>query len=97
MKKIISIAIIGFCVAFLFSLGMAQKKACAGNCQKKHFDTIDADKDGTISLEEWNAFHEKKFRAIDKNNDGFIDQNEFKSHQRDMMKERRGCAACPMK
>jgi Ca2+-binding EF-hand superfamily protein len=38
---------------------------------------IDTDKDGMVSQEEWTAFQNKVFDAMDKNHTGFIDAKEF--------------------
>jgi len=38
---------------------------------------IDTDGDGTVSQEEWTAFQNRVFSALDKNNTGFIDAKEF--------------------
>lgn len=46
--------------------------------------TIDTDGDGTVSQEEWTAFQNKVFSALDKNNTGFIDAKEFYGEPMDM-------------
>jgi hypothetical protein len=38
---------------------------------------IDTDRDGTVSQEEWTAFQNKVFSAMDKGNTGFIDAKAF--------------------
>src|SRR5262249_1706080 len=59
----------------------------------RHFDSIDTDKDGTVSVEELKAsmahmkksMHEKgkaAFQRADKDNDGTLDKNEAKSMPR---------------
>ena len=45
---------------------------------------IDTDGDGTVSQEEWTAFQNKVFSALDKNNTGFIDAKEFYGEPMDM-------------
>lgn len=45
---------------------------------------IDTDKDGTVSQEEWTAFQNRVFSAMDKNNTGFIDAKEFYREPVDM-------------
>jgi EF hand len=45
---------------------------------------IDTDKDGTVSQEEWTAFQNRVFSAMDKNNTGFIDAKEFYGEPMDM-------------
>lgn len=95
MKIFLTAAIIALSATMLSTAGTAEKKPCQGHCQKKHFENMDANKDGKISLEEWNSFHEKKFKDIDKNKDGDIDRNEFKAHRQEAMKQGRG-GKCPM-
>lgn len=46
--------------------------------------SIDTDGDGTVSQEEWTAFQNKVFSAMDKNNSGFIDAKEFYGEPMDM-------------
>ena len=45
---------------------------------------IDTDGDGMVSLEEWLAFQNRVFSALDKTNSGFIDASEFYGSDRDM-------------
>jgi hypothetical protein len=45
---------------------------------------IDTDHDGTVSQEEWTAFQNRVFSALDKNNTGFIDAKEFYGESMDM-------------
>jgi hypothetical protein len=51
-----------------------------GKCRehKDHLKKMDADKDGKISLQEWQDFHAKKFKDKDKNGDGFLSGDELK-------------------
>ena len=37
---------------------------------------MDTNKDGKISLQEWQDFHTKYFKKLDKNGDGFLTQDE---------------------
>jgi Ca2+-binding EF-hand superfamily protein len=43
------------------------------------FALMDADGDGTISLQEFQAAHERIFRAIDSNKDGKVTQEEMQA------------------
>jgi Ca2+-binding EF-hand superfamily protein len=41
---------------------------------------IDTSKDGVISKDEWVAYQERVFKALDKNGDGSLDTEEFYGH-----------------
>jgi EF hand len=41
---------------------------------------IDANKDGMVSKDEWVAYQERVFKALDKDNDGSLDTEEFYGH-----------------
>jgi Ca2+-binding EF-hand superfamily protein len=43
------------------------------------FALIDTDSDGTISLQEWQAAHERIFKAMDANKDGKVTLDEMQS------------------
>jgi Ca2+-binding EF-hand superfamily protein len=43
----------------------------------KFLKEADTNKDGKISREEFTKYAEKRFKFLDKNNDGFIDQKEW--------------------
>jgi hypothetical protein len=44
---------------------------------KEMMHMIDTDKDGTVSKDEWRAYQERVFIALDKNKDGFLEADEF--------------------
>jgi len=44
---------------------------------KEMMHMIDADKDGTVSKDEWLSYQERVFVALDKNKDGFLEADEF--------------------
>lgn len=41
---------------------------------------IDTNKDGVVSKDEWVAYHERVFKALDKDGDGSLDTAEFYGH-----------------
>jgi hypothetical protein len=90
MKKI---TIISLLIAVgMFSLSADHKKGHRGKGQKgamraKMLEKMDADKDGKISKQEWQAHHDEKFAELDADRDGAISKDEFKSHHEKMMKE----------
>jgi EF hand len=49
------------------------------------FALIDTDSDGTISLQEFQATHERIFKAMDTNKDGKLTLEEMEAHARDQV------------
>ena len=70
----------GKCGAGMEKKGAAEGKCGAGKPKggKCSIETMDADKDGKVSKEEFMKSHEEKFAAKDTNKDGFIDDTEMK-------------------
>jgi hypothetical protein len=48
-------------------------------------ESMDANKDGKVSKDEWTAFHNKMFDDADGNKDGSIDKAEMDAHYKKMM------------
>jgi Ca2+-binding EF-hand superfamily protein len=46
------------------------------------FSLMDADGDGTISLQEWRAAHERIFKAMDTDHDGTVTMEEMVTFMR---------------
>lgn len=51
------------------------------------FGEADTDKDGSLSLQEFLARHEAKFKEIDGNSDGKLTQEEFQAYRETMKKK----------
>jgi hypothetical protein len=45
---------------------------------------IDTNKDGMVSADEWTAFQERSFDALDKDKSGFLEHSEFASPSKDL-------------
>jgi len=58
---------------------MAHRGAMAGPMMRMMFSLMDADSDGTISLQEFQAAHERIFKAIDVNKDGRVTLDEMQA------------------
>jgi hypothetical protein len=78
MKRLFA-CLLSFTVFFAFAVLLhAQPKG--GKCPMgpHHFKMMDTDKDGKVSLAEWEEAHKNKFKEIDKNGDGFLTDDEMK-------------------
>jgi len=56
-----------------------------GKMQEKMFQAIDANSDGMVTTDEFNAFHAKRFKELDANGNGQITLDEMKAGQKKMM------------
>ncbi len=58
----------------------------------KMWETMDADKDGTVTKKEFEAAHMKKFDSMDANKDGKITKEEkMQAHKDKMKSEEKAC------
>jgi hypothetical protein len=66
----------------MMSPGMMRRmmgRSMPGPMMRIIFALIDTDSDGTISLQEWQAAHERIFKAMDANKDGKVTLDEMQS------------------
>ena len=70
--------------------GKASGKAKASERKAKYFDRLDADKDGTISGEEWHAVAQTRFAALDADKDGKVTKEELAAARDKHRKTRAG-------
>ena len=66
----------------MMSPGMMRRmmgRGMPGPMMRIIFALIDTDSDGTISLQEWQAAHERIFKAMDANKDGKVTLDEMQS------------------
>lgn len=86
--------ILSICCAFIFCMFVelsARRMGPGRGPGAKHFvDFMDTNKDGKVSLEEWNTHHKQRFTEMDKNKDGYIDENEIREFHEKRRKGRRG-------
>ena len=54
-------------------------RGTSGPMMRIIFALIDTDSDGTISLQEWQAAHERIFKTMDANKDGKVTLDEMRS------------------
>jgi Ca2+-binding EF-hand superfamily protein len=59
--------------------GTADKRELAGRLSAKELAAADPDHDGTLTLDEYLAVVEQRFKAADSNADGTLDAKELKS------------------
>jgi hypothetical protein len=81
--------------SIIFVIGLAALIAflnADSNAQPPHpgkspVEMMDTDGDGKISKAEWAAFHEKIFKDMDKNGDGYLSDNEMQPPRGKMNEE----------
>jgi len=93
-KYLVSISGLALLICFAI-LAHAQPKGDRGGPMHKgdksrgpmmdHFKMLDTDKDGKVSQKEWEDFHAKMFKDMDKNGDGFLSDDEMKPPMGGMM------------
>lgn len=78
MKRLLT-CMLSLTLFFTFAI-LAQAQPKGGKCPggPHHFKMMDTDKDGKISLAEWEEAHKKMFKDMDKNADGFLTDDEMK-------------------
>ncbi|KAF0205462.1 MAG: signal transduction protein with EFhand [Gallionellaceae bacterium] len=88
MNKIISSIVIASCTVLAAPSAWACPPMHQGQPCGKHIDEMDANKDGSISKKEFDAFHNKHFKELDANHDGKISQEEMLAAYPGKMHER---------
>jgi len=79
MNKTISSLIVASCTLVATPLALACDPMHQGQPCDKAFAGMDANKDGTISKKEFEAFHNKHFKELDSNKDGKLTEDELQS------------------
>lgn len=69
--------------ALTVSLALTAGSAFAGDHWKDKFDAADTNKDGALSMAEWNAESNEMFNTLDTNKDGKVTWEEKKAHKQD--------------
>lgn len=89
MKKTFSYLAITSCFVLGTTLTHADTDASHGKMdgkmQEKMFKAMDANSDGMVTTDEFNAFHAKKFKELDANGNGQITLEEMKAGYKKMM------------
>ncbi|RFC34452.1 MAG: EF hand [Candidatus Nitrotoga sp. MKT] len=88
MKKTFSYLAITSCFILVTTLAHADTDASHGKMdgkmQEKMFKALDANSDGMVTTDEFNAFHAKKFKELDVNGNGQITLDEMKAGHKKM-------------
>lgn len=77
MNKVINSLIVASCTVLAASSAWACPPMHQGQPCEKHASEMDANKDGSISKKEFDAFHNKHFKEMDANHDGKITSTEM--------------------
>ena len=77
MNKFLGGIVIASCAVFAASAALACEPMSGGRFGAKMFAGMDDNKDGAISKQEFDDFHNKHFAELDANNDGKITLEEF--------------------
>ncbi|MBK8569383.1 MAG: hypothetical protein IPN81_04995 [Nitrosomonadales bacterium] len=89
MKKTFSYLAITSCFILGITLAHADTDASHGKMdgkmQGKMFKALDANSDGMVTTDEFNAFHAKRFKELDVNGNGQITLDEMKAGHKKMM------------
>jgi len=88
MKKTFSYLAITSCFVLGTTLAHADADASYGKMdgkmQEKMFKAMDANSDGMVTTDEFNAFHAKRFKELDVNGNGQITLDEMKAGHKKM-------------
>ncbi|MDO8370061.1 MAG: hypothetical protein Q7S71_05095 [Candidatus Nitrotoga sp.] len=94
MKKTFSYLAITSCFVLGTTLAYADSDAShgkmqekMGKMQEKMFKAMDANSDGMVTTDEFNAFHAKKFKDLDANGNGQLTLEEMKAGYKKMMEK----------
>ena len=91
-KALITTAIVGALSLGLLAAApvLAKGPGYGGGRGAMMFDRFDADGDGKITHEEFQAGHDERFRQMDLDGDGAVTQNEARQAMQQMRAEHRG-------
>ncbi|VAW05530.1 hypothetical protein MNBD_ALPHA01-69 [hydrothermal vent metagenome] len=94
MKKILFVTVASIAAMSFTSLAYAGDKMHKMHKMKMKgahmmHEMMDADKDGSVSAEEFQAFRSQKFADADKNNDGNLDAGEYEALAKVMAEQRK--------
>ncbi len=85
MKKTFIYFAMTSCFVLGTTLAHADTDAHHGKMHEKMFKAMDANSDGMVTTDEFNAFNAKKFKELDVNGNGQITLEEMKAGHKKMM------------
>lgn len=92
MQNVKVLAAVAVAVVFLFvgSFAWAQTGAALKEKGIEKVEAMDTDKDGKISLDEYKANCEKRFKAMDTNHDGYLTKDEMQQKAAEVKEKAKG-------